>query len=126
MDKFHKVTQLDSPARLALFRIREDGADSSIQGNSKGEVNSPKVLSLARYACSVCEKDYPKKAEVLQHIVDDHSPENAVTTDREIDMSGDEEGLEEACELYEALEALSQELNEPDVAADNEEMLRKI
>jgi hypothetical protein len=39
MDKFHKVTQLDSPARLALFRIREDGDNSSIQGNCKGEVN---------------------------------------------------------------------------------------
>ena len=126
MDKFHKVTQLDSPARLALFRIREDGDDSSVQGNSKGEVNSPKVLSVARYACSSCQKDYPKKAEVLKHIADDHSPENAVTSYQDNDMSGDEEGLEEACELYEALEALTQELKEPDNADENGELLKKI
>ena len=57
-------------------------------------MNSPKVLSVARYACSVCEQNYPKKAEVLQHIADDHSP---VSNDN--DMSGDEEGLQEACDL---------------------------
>ena len=41
-------------------------------------------------------------------------------------MSGDEEGLEEACELYEALEALTNELKEHDTADNNEEMVRKI
>ena len=132
MDKFHKettdkVTQLDSPARLALFRLREDGDDSRTQGNINGEVNSPKVVSPARYVCSSCDKDYPKKEEVIKHIADVHSPENAVTTDHDEDCSVDKEGLVEAYELYEALEALTQELKEESyVAQDKEEMLRKI
>ena len=87
VDKFHKVSQLDYPARLALFRIREDGDNSSTQGNSRGEVNSPKVVSLSIYACSTCDKDYVKKEEVIKHIADAHSPD---------EMSGDEEGLNEA------------------------------
>ena len=41
-------------------------------------------------------------------------------------MSGDEEGLEEACELYEALEALTKELKEPYFSEDNAEMLTKV
>ena len=132
MDKFHKdttdkVTQLDSPARLALFRLREDGGDPRTQGNRNGEVNSPKVVSPARYVCSSCDNDYPKKEEVIKHIAEAHSPENAVTTDHDEDISVDEEGLVEACELYEALEALTKELKEESyVADDKEEMLRKI
>ena len=51
---------------------------------------------MARYACSICDKDYPKKEDVLKYIADDHSQENAVTIDRFDDMIGDEEGLEEA------------------------------
>ena len=82
---------------------------------SNGEVSSPKVLSIARYGCSLCDKDYPKKKDVLKHIADDHSQENAATTERSDDMTGDEEGLEKACELHEALEALTTELKEPDV-----------
>ena len=108
MDKFHKVTQLDSPARLALFKLREDWEDSSIQGNSNGEVNSPKVVSAARYMCSICDKDYPNKAEVIKHIADNNSPGNAETTDQDDDLQGDEEALEEVCELYKALEALTE------------------
>ena len=126
MDKLHKVTQLDSPARLALFRMREDGDESSVQGNSNGEVNSPKVVSAARYVCSICDKDYPNKAAVIKHIADDHSPGNAAITDQEDDLHGDEEALEEECELYESLEALTVELKETDGEHDNEEMLRKI
>ena len=129
MDKFHKETtgngsQLDSPARLALFRLREEGGDFSTQGNSNGEVNSPKVVTAARYVCSTCDKDYPSKAEVSKHIEDEHSTENA---DHEEDISVDEEGLVEACELYEALEALTEEMkDESFVAEDKEEMIRKI
>ena len=108
-DKFHKVSQLDSPARLALFRIREDGDDSSVQGNSKGEVNSPKVVTLARYACSICEKDYPKNEEVLKHIADEHSPENEVTTERDDDISGDEEELQDEQGLIDVLDAAAEE-----------------
>ena len=127
MDKFHKETtgngsQLDSPARLALFRLREEGNDFSTQGNSNGEVNSPKVVTAARYVCSTCDKDYPSKAEVSKHIEDEHSPEN---TDQEEDISVDEQGLVEACELYEALEALTEELKDDSfVTEDKEAMIR--
>jgi hypothetical protein len=74
--------------------------------------------------CSTCDKDYPSKAEVSKHIEDEHSTENA---DHEEDISVDEEGLVEACELYEALEALTEEMkDESFVAEDKEEMIRKI
>ena len=53
-----------------------------------------------------------------------HSQENAVSTDQDKD---DEEGLVEACELYEALEALTLEMKEESYVAENKgEMLRKI
>ena len=118
------MSQLDSPARLALFRLREDGENPSTQGNSKGQVNSPKVVSAARFVCSSCDKDYPTKAEVIDHMAHGHSQENAVSTDQDED---DEEGLVETCELYEALEALTQEMKEESyVVEDKGEMLRKI
>ena len=54
----------------------------------------------------------------------DHSQENAVSADQDED---DKEGLVEACELYEALEALTLEMKEESYVAENKgEMLRKI
>ena len=83
------MSQLDSPARLALFRLREEEDDYSTQGNSNGQVNVTKVVSAARYVCSKCDKDYPQKAEVIKHIADFHSPGMAVTTDQDVDTSVD-------------------------------------
>ena len=116
-DTSSERTSLDSPVRLALFQIREGedaDANQSTQGNSHGQINSPKVVSEGRFVCSTCDKNYPKKDEVLKHIADDHGTVAETMEDAEEDLSGDEEVLEEACELYEALEAMTMELYEDD------------
>ena len=98
MDKLHKVTQLDSPARLPSSECERMGMNpaSRVAVMEIGEVNSPKVVSAARYVCSICDKDYPNKVEVIKP--KPHSPRNAAITDQNVDLQGDEEALEEACE----------------------------
>ena len=128
-DTSSERTSLDFPVRLALFQIREgDDADAnqSTQGKSHGQINSPKVVSEGRFVCSVCDKNYPKKDEVLKHIADDHGTVAETMEDAEEDLTGDEEVLEEACELYEALEAMTLELYEDDADESKKEIIRKL
>jgi hypothetical protein len=136
MKKVHKpMNPLPSPLRLALFHRREadeegeeEGEGPSIQGNSNGEVNVLKVVSEGRFICSVCDYDFPRKEEVLRHVADIHGPvyEEATTQDTEEDMTGDEDVLEEACELYEALEAMTNELKEDDNTDVKEDLIEKL
>ena len=41
------------PSARVLFNEEEEPA---VQGNSAGQVNSPKVVSEASFVCDVCEK----------------------------------------------------------------------
>ena len=129
-DTPNKRTALDSPLRLALFQIREDGDEGSdaTQGDSNGEINSPKVISEGRFVCSACDQSYPNKEDTLKHIADSHGPllASEAVEDDEDDMTGDEEVLEEACELYEALVAMTTELNDSDSNESTKDIINKL
>ena len=56
-----------NPARV-LFND-----DPATQGNSHGDVNSPKVVSEATYVCDVCEVHAISKEVLTKHKQDEHS-----------------------------------------------------
>ena len=60
-----------SSARVLSF---SDEAELSTQGNSSGQVNSPKVRSYGRFACNICDNDYGSKEELNNHIDSTHTP----------------------------------------------------
>ena len=120
---------MDSPVRLALFQLREGGeAEASTQGNSNGQINSPKVISKGMFLCSVCDEEFAQNEEALKHIADNHGtePGAAIAEIDEEDMTGDEDALEEACELYEALEAMTLEINNAEAPESKEEIISKL
>ena len=55
------------PARI-LFRESEP----STQGNSKGQVNSPKISSAGQYICDVCDNYFESKKNVDDHKIKEH------------------------------------------------------
>ena len=48
----------------------------AVQGNSKGQVNSPLVLSEAKFVCQVCDADFDNKDDLNEHIAIQHGQEN--------------------------------------------------
>ena len=48
-------------------KLFQDEAEPSVQGNSKGQINSQKVMSDAKFQCDECEKEFPLKAECNEH-----------------------------------------------------------
>ena len=46
--------------------------EPAVQGNSAGQVNSPKVVSEGRYICDVCEKDFGNMDSVNSQKKEDH------------------------------------------------------
>ena len=87
----------------------DETEDDATQGNSNGEVNSPKVVSCATFVCAVCDINFKRKEEVNKHMDETH-----VTVSQQ--LQDDNEALEEAGEeqdlndLYDHFEMLSQEL----------------
>ena len=61
-----------NPARV-LF---SDESQPSTQGNSHGDVNSPKVVSEGQYICGICEKVFESERLVNNHKKDSHVQEN--------------------------------------------------
>ena len=65
-----------------MFQSSDDDSQESTQGNSKGEVNVIKVVSIARFVCGVCEKDYASKEKFDEHMkrhdaaIDGKKPDN--------------------------------------------------
>ena len=57
-----------NPARVLLF----DEEHPSTQGNSAGQVNSPKVVSPPTFICDECEKHFDTKENVMNHKKDSH------------------------------------------------------
>ena len=46
---------------------------ASIQGNSRGEVNSPKVHSIVSYQCGACDIPFESNEDAMKHIEDIHT-----------------------------------------------------
>ena len=55
-----------------------DSENLSTQGNSRGQVNSPKVRSVMTYQCGVCDNNFNKNEEAIHHMKEVHpSPPSA-------------------------------------------------
>ena len=63
-----------------LFHNGDKGPVPSTQGNSAGDVNSPKVVSDGNYQCNHCPEEYLSKRELDNHIVKKHNKANAEQT----------------------------------------------
>ena len=77
-----------------LARILFDDEDRpSTQGNSDGEINSPKVQSIVRFLCGVCDMNFSQNQEAKLHMIEDHKKKadkvsnESATPDKESDDS---------------------------------------
>ena len=105
-NKSHKAVEIQSP--LGKFPVsdpvrtlfnEEDGP--STQGNSDGQVNSPKVSSMGQYICGVCDNYFESQSKV-----DDHkSKEHEDRTDTAPAPPSAEDELNEENEVLEAAKA---------------------
>ena len=64
-----------------LARVLFDDNDTpSTQGNSRGQINSPKVLSIVSFKCGVCDKSFETNDKAILHMKDVHKNSNRTTT----------------------------------------------
>ena len=117
--KFHEVvlnvmSPMASSART-LFSTQAVQETPSVQGNSRGQINFPSVLTEGRHQCGKCEKEFSTRDEVLDHMDTEHDntitgsakpndkPGNDDESLRELDTvdTDDEEVLVEAMEDHE-------------------------
>ena len=91
-----------------LFQQSDEDAQSSTQGNSDGEVNSPKVGSEGSYVCGVCKKMFKNSNEVDEHMKLHDKATNAAIGD--ISFENDEEVEKELTEAVKAHEAMEEEI----------------
>ena len=79
MQRWHQaaVDMLSPMATTArtLFLNKEN--EPSTQGNSGGDVNSPKVVSEGRYQCNKCPEEYLNKNNLDKHIMNEHNKAQA-------------------------------------------------
>ena len=75
--KTHKsLEEIQSP--LGKFpaidpaRILFNESDPSTQGNSKGQVNSPKVTTCGQYICNICDNYFESKQDIDEHKKKEH------------------------------------------------------
>ena len=104
-----------NPARVLFddnVQADDDGQaeEPRTQGNSKGQVNSPKVVSHATYQCNDCTNEYSTKIQLDKHRNDNHESahgqEDPLTLeevdDQELRKVGEESEQEIAQELERA------------------------
>ena len=60
------------PSNSATVLQFDESDEPATQGNSHGEVNSPKLVSSATYLCDMCETHFKTKEEITQHKIEDH------------------------------------------------------
>ena len=113
LKKAHKVNEIQSPlgnfpesnpARV-LFNTE---SLASTQGNSSGQINSPKVTSEGRYIYDQCEEDFDSHAILTGHKEDTHT--NQLDVENEV--------LEEAKEdqdLYDEIDKITENLSNQNV-----------
>ena len=77
-NKTHKALEIQSPlgkfpasdpARI-LF---DESGEPSTQGNSAGQVNSPKVISTVSFQCGYCELPFDTNDKAILHMKEDHT-----------------------------------------------------
>ena len=101
-DKFHMMVSVVSKSPIVntvrtLFSgdNNKDMATPSTQGNSKGLINSPKVVSGAFFQCNECTYEFTIKEELVKHKIEKHEKGKAadsVNSDRAVgDTTNDDE-----------------------------------
>ena len=87
------------PSSSAVTLQFDESDDPATQGNSNGQVNSPKIVSEATYVCGECEINFPTKEAVINHRTEVHPSvvDNVIDNDDE-----DEEHLGKALDDAEA------------------------
>ena len=105
LEKVHKVVTAISQSLLAnSVRTLFTGDNSqlpSTQGNSFGQVNSPKVRSEASIQCGVCEKNFKTNEETKEHM---KIHDDASSADKSVSLEDDEEEEQETSSIAEDLE----------------------
>ena len=116
--KHHKVVdQINSPLgnfpQATSARVLFSNANmSSVQGNSDGQVSSPKVISAATFICGKCGKECATQEEIDKHMVEENDDEELLNA------------VKEAEDLYNALQILTQKEFEPEKEKDTKEELK--
>ena len=105
LEKVHKVVNAISQSSLAnsvrtLF-TGENAHLPSTQGNSSGQVNSPKVRSKGTFKCGACEKDFSTNEDAKEHM---KTHDNAVMAEESITIQDDEEVEQEIASIAEDME----------------------
>ena len=110
--KHHKVVdQVNSPLgsfpKATSARVLFDDANvPSVQGHSKGQINSPKVISDASFICGKCGKHFATQAVMDKHMEEENEDEELLNAGKEAE------------DLYNALQILTQSEFEPDKEED--------
>ena len=114
------------PPSNAVNVLQFDESEEATQGNSKGAVNSPKVVSAVTFVCAFCDIHFPSKEEVTKHMEETHGTlsKQVQDDDEAAQEAADEQDLND---LYDQFERLSQAFKVPENDHDAEkELLEKI
>ena len=156
MKSKHKVSEeVESP--LGNFpssnsaRVLFDDSDQpSTQGNSRGEINYPKVLSITSYQCGACDKHFNTNEVAKSHMSEVHTnkstpkipdtssnpeltatpaskPRQLYSPATEQDLHDNEEAMEEASDeqdLYDALDFITQNVIDPDTEKETRDNIK--
>ena len=135
LGRFPSITH---PARV-LFTDNLQAEQPSTQGNSKGQINSPKVVSNATFQCNDCNYEVTSKNELDMHKNDKHeqvqiqhdpliSDEVEDTEDAEKELQTEADVMEDAkkeLDIYEALENLAESAFDPEDNKDKKVLLKE-
>ena len=123
MKKFHEVivdalSPITSTARV-LFDCQVAPETPSVQGNSKGQINYPSVLTEGRHHCGKCEEQFSTRDKVLKHM--DNKHDEAMTDQQNVKAANndqvndneqggfDDDDTDEELEVVEIMEDLEDE-----------------
>ena len=105
--KHQDVAEIESPlgsfpSSTSATTLQFDESDRpATQGNSRGQINSPKVRTEATFVCDHCEMHFPTNDDARKHIAEAHDNSVGNTTNND---DGDEEHLGDALDDVEATE----------------------
>ena len=83
------MSPITSTARV-LFDCQVAPETPSVQGNSKGQINYPSVLSERRHQCGKCEEPFSTRDEVLKHMDNEHN--KAMTDQQNVKAANNDQG----------------------------------
>ena len=84
-------------------------AEEAVQGNSAGQVTIPEVRSEARFICGNCDKTFRTQVELNKHKEEEDDDDQLLRA------------VEEAEDLYNALEVLTKSEFDPDRKKETKE-----